>query len=279
MTIANGLNVQLIGTTGSGNFVGSIGATLQTSNITSASVVSPTFSGTSEGLLTFTDPARLTMGGLTPVVTIKQQTFISSGTYTPSTGMLYAIVEIIGGGGGGGGSEGNVTGASAGGGGGGGGYTRALLSSSIIGVSQSVVIGIGGAGGIPGNNNGSPGITSTFGSILTATGGFGGFGSPSSASILSAIGANGGVGGGGDLNLKGNPGNISFINGPALFALSGNGGSSFFGGGADASFINNGISGATNSGGGGSGGASTTASFSGGTGGNGICYITEFCNQ
>jgi len=42
--------------------------------------------------------------GNTP--TLNAQTFIISGTYTPSANMQYAIVEIVGGGGGGGGPDG-----------------------------------------------------------------------------------------------------------------------------------------------------------------------------
>src|SRR4029077_7310806 len=58
--------------------------------------------------------------------TIVVQTFIVSGTYTPTTGIVCAEIECVGGGGGGGGMGSTTTGPSSGGAGGGGsgGYSR-----------------------------------------------------------------------------------------------------------------------------------------------------------
>ena len=60
----------------------------------------------------------------------------SNQTYTPSAGMVYVMVQVLGGGGGGGGA---VTGAESfavGSGGGAGGYGYGVFSASTIGSSQ-----------------------------------------------------------------------------------------------------------------------------------------------
>jgi hypothetical protein len=51
------------------------------------------------------------------VVTVKKQIFTASGTYTPSAGMIYCIIECVGGGAGGGGGAGSATSVLQGGGG------------------------------------------------------------------------------------------------------------------------------------------------------------------
>src|ERR1700720_4672748 len=71
----------------------------------------------------------------------KVQVFTSSGTYTPSAGLVTAIIECVGGGGGGGGSAFSPTQVHGGGGGGAGGYARAYKTASQIGASQTVTIG------------------------------------------------------------------------------------------------------------------------------------------
>ena len=105
--------------------------------------------------------------GFTSVVT---QVFTSSGTYTPTTGMDYCIVEVVGGGGGSGGIAATTTSNSLSPGGGGGGYARKLFASATIGVSQTVTIGAGGTAGAAGNNNGGAGGTTSLGSLISATG-------------------------------------------------------------------------------------------------------------
>src|SRR6185503_17666870 len=59
------------------------------------------------------------------------QTFTANGTYTPTSGMLYCVIEIIGSGGGGGGTA-STTGAqiAAAGGGGSGEYARGVFSAA-----------------------------------------------------------------------------------------------------------------------------------------------------
>lgn len=223
-------------------------------------------------------------GGFT---SITQQVFTSSGTYTPTAGMAYCIVEVVGGGGGGGGGVNSVGGSgSIGGGGGAGGYSKGVFSSATIGASQSVTIGTGGAGGTSGTPTGTTGGTTSVGSIISATGGSGGVGSGGTGAITTFIlGGAGGVGSGGSVNVTGNAGsgggtiNTSGIN----LAWGGSGGASCLGGApvqvstnTDNTHVNG--NNASDYGAGGGGGV-TLGSSSGNTGGNGspgIVIITEY---
>lgn len=216
------------------------------------------------------------------------QMFATAGTsiYSPTSGLLYAILECVGGGGGGGGAVATSGQIFGGGGGGGGAYTRTYASASTINATTyTVTVGVGGIGGTAGANNGTAGGISSIGSLISANGGSGGkFGSSGQLGIGGAGGspsttgtvlAGGGVGGSGIYWIAGTSGaTVSFP--------SGNGGSSIFGGGATGlSSVSaaNGMNG-TNYGGGGSAGYSnsTSAGAAGGTGSPGIVIITEFLN-
>lgn len=206
--------------------------------------------------------------------TVKRQSFSSSGTYTPSAGMVFCDVEIVGGGGGGGGSNG---GAAVGSGGGAGGYSRRLLTAAQIGSSQTVTIGSAGSAGSSSGGDGGSGGTTSLGSLLTANGGAGGLGSTSGATFASA----GGVGGSsssGDINRNGNSGGVGFTASSGVF-VSGAGASSKFGaGGASVVGFSAGNGNPGNGFGSGGSGARYTAS-SGGVGTSGYVFITEFCSQ
>ena len=126
----------------------------------------------------------------------------TTSTYTPSAGLVEAFVQIVGGGGAGGGipnTTSGVTGASAGTGGAGG-YTQQTFPAATIGASQAVTIGAGGTPGSAGNNPGGNGGTTSFGALLSATGGIGGSGqgAVSAGQISVAAGGTGGLGSGGD---------------------------------------------------------------------------------
>ena len=168
---------------------------------------------------------------------INVQTFTTAGTYTPSVGMSYCIVEAVGGGGGGGGLIGDATivMSYAAGGGGGGGYAKQIFTSGQIGAGQAVNVGAGGtATGATGGTGGST-LFGFGGALLNVSGGIGGNGlnlPPANSSLVVVTGGNGGtsVGNLGFLNINGNPGD----NGMALytatsapnrsFAIGGNGG-------------------------------------------------------
>lgn len=226
------------------------------------------------------------MAGYFGVLTVKRQVITSTGTYTPSAGMIFADVEVVGGGGGGGGVPVSAGGTnSAGGAGGAGGYTRGLLTAATIGASQAVTITAGGGGGAAGANPGATGGVVTFGAILTTNGGAGGAAGAAAAALSATIGGLGGASGsGGNLNLAGNPGNSSWASSGTI-SVGGNGGNSFYGQGGRGNVPGAGSALAGNAaigfGAGGSGGLSVgvASTAAGGNGGNGVVVVTEYCTQ
>ena len=116
-----------------------------------------------------TDGQELILSGGLPVwgTVNRMQIFESSGTWVrPDASVTIARVLAMGGAGGGAGGNGN----GGGGGGGGGAYIDAIVT---ISGNVTVTIGAGGAGGGFGLA-GSPGGTTTFGSLITVNGGGGG---------------------------------------------------------------------------------------------------------
>lgn len=210
--------------------------------------------------------------------TINIQTFSSNGTYTPTAGMVYCIVECVGGGGGGGGSSNaGVNSGNAGGGGGSGAYSRSFFAAASIGASQTVTIGAGGTAGSNLGGNGGSGGTTSLGILITAPGGTGGGGSTGAGDQ----GGSGGIVGTGQVALVGTGGDAGTVSISAGVASvsGGSGAPSFFGGGARASAAStssNGLDGAN--GGGGSGACSYNAggAATGGVGGDGFMVITEY---
>ena len=208
---------------------------------------------------------------------VQTQAFFSSGTYTPTVDMKYAVIEVVGAGGGGGG------------------YARGLFPAATIGASQVATVGIGGAGGTgAGLVVGSNGGATSLGSLASATGGRGGNAGALPLTTLSfggfALGGAGGAGSGsGGISIAGSPGfsSCSYGTGTSLSAASGGGGSSFLSANSSGNVANHtygsdsttGALGA-NYGGGGSGGASVSNNGSvactGGPGANGYILITEY---
>lgn len=216
---------------------------------------------------------------VTAVKTVKAQVFTGSGTYTPSTGMLYCIAEVIGGGGGGGGAAGASSQSAAAGGGGGGGYARKTFAAATIGASQAVTIGAAANGGSAGANNGTNGNASSLGSLLSASGGAAGGGATSSAAYAGTSGGAGGVGSSGDINIVGAAGGNGISFGAAAAGIGGSGGGSNLGGGVPGGTVTGAGSTGSNYGVGGSGGAAGASSVAGGNGAAGIVVVTEFCSQ
>ena len=114
-----------------------------------------------------------------PVVDV----FTSSGTWTKTAGMVYAVVEVQAGGGGGDNDKA----------GGGGGFTRKTIAEATLNATEPVTVGGGGGTAFA---DASGGGSSAFGTHCSATGGGGG---------SSNHGA-GGTGTGGDINVSGRPG-------------------------------------------------------------------------
>lgn len=225
------------------------------------------------------------------ITTVNVQVISTTGTYTPTAGMVYCVIEVVGGGGGGGGSGTTVAAQIAlGAGGGGGGYARTVATLAQIQGGGSVAAVTIGAGGTAGNTSGSAGgnggATSVVanngaGSTLAAAnGGSGGNGGGTGGLTTSQTGPAGGVGTTGTLLINGGSGGASF--GTANSGLAGFGGSSFFGGGANAVAVagnvnNGGIAGSAFGGGGSGGGnAGGVGTAAGGAGFKGAVVITEY---
>ena len=136
-------------------------------------------------------------------VTIGIQKFTSTGTYTKPSNLYYIQVDVQAGGGGAGGIEGTGAGeVSVSTGGGGGGYATKIIDADDVVATESIVVGAGGAGGAAGVNDGAAGGTSSFGSIISCTGGDGG-NSDAASSNVNINGSPGGEGTGGDINIDG----------------------------------------------------------------------------
>ena len=187
---------------------------------------------------------------------LARQIFTSSGTYTPTSGMAYCDVTIIGGGGAGGAVNSTARGA-----GGSGAGVKVRFSAATIGASKTVTIGAGGTGVVP-NNVGTSGGASSLGTLVIAGGGAGG--------TISSLGGTGGtVSTGGDINVKGRAGsgqNAGIINDTR-------GGDSPFGLGTGGEGLS-GANGVAGSGYGAGGSAASTGTS--GAGAAGICIIEEY---
>lgn len=199
-------------------------------------------------------------------------------TYTPTAGTNAVLVTVVGGGGGGGASQACTASQASGGcGGGAGGYARSYLTSAFAGVT--ITVGAGGSGA-PGGGvwAGSNGNSSSFGALLSATGGIGGINIMATASLPATYaGSVGGYGAVGNLLTGvGEPGKYALM--AALgYQVSGEGGASIFSAGGPARTQSNpGNSGSYGSGGSGALTQPGANGSSGGAGGSGIVIVEEF---
>lgn len=164
------------------------------------------------------------------------QTFTASGTYTPTAGTRFVIVDGVGGGGAGGGARAAPAGQSVGGGGGGSGaYFRTQVAASSSGFAgAAVTVGVGGIG--VGEATGGDGTASSFGAFASAPGGKGGTGGNPTVAFpnLNGYGPGADVATGGTLiNATGSPGGFALLT-SSTNGLSGTGGASAVGGGGNA---------------------------------------------
>jgi hypothetical protein len=258
--------------------------------------VSPTVSPASRGRIAYNSTTQtfqtsVNGGAYTSIgANMAVQRFTTSGTYTPTTGMQYAIVEILGGGGAAGGSPATAAAqVSCASGGGGGGYAKFFVTAAQVGASQTVTIGAGGVGAA-GTTGGTGGSTS-FGALAVASGGVGGnVGGPSTSTEAMTPGT-GGIAtvttGTPMVTIKGGRGSTSNVDSVVPATYVGCGGASALGFSADVTpylrlvaigGIVNLTAGSNNSGVGGGGNAipASTVVRTGVAGGSGICIITEY---
>jgi hypothetical protein len=215
-------------------------------------------------------------------VQVLTKVFTVSGTYMPSPGLVSVVVETLGAGGGGGSCEqaGPLYALSAGGGGSGG-YSRKTLPASLVAGGVAVTIGAGGVSNQPG------GVTS-FGALCLANGGSG-------AGTMASTGF-GGTGGGlgahpgvGDVAFPGTTGQsgvMQLFSALTQIGIAGGLGGTVFGGNATENAgpgaVSQGWTSYNNTGAGGGGALSNQApananAMPGGTGGSGVCIVTEYC--
>jgi len=248
-----------------------------------APLASPSFSGTP------TAPTPTTGDSSTQLATtafvaaraINMARFTTSGSWTCPAGVTTVYVSGGGGGGGGGGGAGSVGSGQSSSCGGGGGAGQNVIKTPVTvvpGTVYAITIGAAGTAGVAGiagtaGSAGGDGGATTFGSLLTLSGGGGGGGG------AVGPGAGGGIGGGiGGTNGGSAGGGGSTVS--VVFGVGGTGGSSPFGTSGGATRTGNASGGATGpagygycSGGGGGGGVANVPSGIGTSGSAGQAGI------
>lgn len=225
------------------------------------------------GHITITNTGATTGSGV-----INRQVFTSSGTYTPTSGMMYCDVEVVGAGGAGGGAK--TTGGAEyalGSGGGCGEYAKGIITAATIGASQAVTIGTGGTG--VSGNNGNNGGDSSLGALITAKGGSGGIAAAAAASGYNVGGIGGSGGSGGNFRNPGQSGAPCYWVVSAGIGLTGAGGSGIYGAGGIQPVTDRSSNAGAGYGAGGSGSgnnAGQVATGAGGAGASGIIIVTEY---
>ena len=193
------------------------------------------------------------------------QVFTTNGTFAVPTNVTRIKVELWGGGGGGG----KASNYNFGGGGGAGGYAFNVFSV-IPGTNFIVTVGIGGT-------NGVSGTSTSFGTLISAAGGWAGTNAPSNLGGGQGGGGIGGTTSGSVISLVGNAG----VSGNASSNTGGNGasasgplgGAGGFGSAPSSSGASVAGGNANGPGGGGGGAAGGTNPLGGGTGGPGLVIV------
>lgn len=154
------------------------------------------------------------------VSTAAVQTLSSSGTYTPTSGMKFIIVEMCAGGGGSGGTSAAAGVCAVSASGSPGGYLRFMMTAAQVGASLSYSVGGGGAGGTAGAN-GTAGTATTFGNWTAAAGAASALGNSNNSNQAPALNGTNTVGTGTviqNIRSSGNGGYSFSINGTFLGA-------------------------------------------------------------
>jgi hypothetical protein len=255
-------------------------------NITTAAGDIVKFRGYASSVVRAVSYSKLGGGSLGAFLNMQTITATGAGTYTPTAGMRFCIIDMQGGGGGSGGTTGAGGQSCVGGAGGSGARMQLLATAANIGASAAVSIGIAGTAGTSGNNAGGTGGDTTItinASTWTSAGGVGGGGNTSSASAKASgtAGAGGANTTGSNATLirarAGQTGSYGFSNGAtAAIIMPAMGGISEFGSPGALSTGGTGTA-ATGYGAGGSGAYNGTGgNLAGGAGTQGIITIWEF---
>lgn len=212
-----------------------------------------------------------------PGLLIDVRTFSGNGTYTPTPGTRFVVVEAVGGGGGGAGARIAGSGnAAAGIAGNAGSYGKGQYTTGFSGAA--ITIGAAGFGGV--GAAGTSGGTTSFGALMSCPGGPGGL--AGAAQSGSASGGNGNISGlpvGANIvAATGGVGSLSFGFTTGQVASGGSGGASHFGAGGvgTAANLNGSTAQSPGSGGAGTIGISNTGVTTGGDGAAGIIIVWEY---
>ncbi len=199
----------------------------------------------------------------------------SPATWTKPAGLSFVLVWVIGAGGSGGGSASSAAGNCAqGGAGGAGAVGYRKIAAASLGATETVTIGAGGAASSAGNNPGNAGGTSSFGSLVSCTGGGAGTGMATTATANSVNGGAGGTSSSGDLNFSGGGGSGGLVLSAGVVPYFSSGGGNMFAPVTNGSFTT-----AAKFAGGGSGGATTTpggGNAASSAGANGLVMVYEY---
>jgi hypothetical protein len=190
--------------------------------------------------------------------------YILNGTYTYTVPPNVSKLKISLWGGGGSGGSTSTTSAS-GSGGGGGGHGQGIYAVTG-GATYTLIVGQGAPRPAKGNNNGTTGGTSSFGSLISATGGSGGDGVTSGFGIGKTPG---GISLGGTLSIPGGVGRSGFLIGSSYYG--GDGGAAWCSGEIPFTLTGQHDGEAPGQGGAGAGGAS--GGSQGSAGSNGAVFV------
>jgi hypothetical protein len=228
--------------------------------------------------------AAMTVNALDVGLLIDVQVFEADGTWTRPAGCKRAEVWCVGGGGGGAGALATGAGQVAFGRAGGGAGMSYKHITSGLGATETIQVGVGGAGGTSGGS-GTSGEATTFGSHLTANGGGAGVAEGTSSAPMARVGGAGGAAhASGDYSIPGGAGHLGIAISTSIF-WGGEGGESGMGNifSNSSPIINsspgNGRSAAAGAYGcGGQGGANdpSNSANAGGAGEDGLCIVKAY---
>lgn len=245
------------------------GGTFTTPTVTNPTVSTGTFTAP-----TIAGAANLTGTGLRKdTFNIPRQYTAASSTWTKPARLLGVKVRVQADGGGSGGAATSANVACSAGGGGGG-YAEKWIPAASLAATVTVTVGQGGAAGIAGNNAGGAGTGSSFGALVTASGGLGGAGAPGTAGYASAVPGAGGGGASGDLNVPGGSGGFGTVAAGNALRTAHGGGTFMTAPIAQASLAATPQPG-TDFGTGAPGSIATGANVAGGQGGRGTVFVEE----
>lgn len=202
---------------------------------------------------------------------IRNQVFISSGTFTAPVGVTRVFISMVGGGGGGA----SNTGTGGNGGGGSGGWIVNYPYTVVAGNNYTVTIGAGGGGAASGGNTAGTNGGNTVFDTVTVNGGTGG----TSGGAGAGTGAGGAGGNSGNLfnATIGTPGNFIVAGGNggtgAAGGTGGGGGGTPWGTGGSGSSIGAATAATDNTGAGGGANQGNSGANSK-SGGSGICIVS-----